>query len=78
MKRYSPHVAAMVVAALVLGTISGAHALTRGVRLHRRVSSMTAEDAPMPRHVVCLTFDFDTQSGHIARGLTTPTPGGRP
>jgi peptidoglycan/xylan/chitin deacetylase (PgdA/CDA1 family) len=25
------------------------------------------------RHIVCLTFDFDTQSGHIARGLTTPT-----
>jgi peptidoglycan/xylan/chitin deacetylase (PgdA/CDA1 family) len=28
----------------------------------------------MPRHVVCLTFDFDTQSGFIARGTTTPTP----
>jgi peptidoglycan/xylan/chitin deacetylase (PgdA/CDA1 family) len=27
----------------------------------------------VPRHIVCLTFDFDTQSGHIARGLTTPT-----
>ncbi len=27
----------------------------------------------MPRHIVCLTFDFDTQSGLIARGLTTPT-----
>lgn len=27
----------------------------------------------MPRHIVCLTYDFDTQSGHIARGLTTPT-----
>jgi peptidoglycan/xylan/chitin deacetylase (PgdA/CDA1 family) len=27
----------------------------------------------MPRHVVCLTFDFDTQSGFIARGMTTPT-----
>jgi peptidoglycan-N-acetylglucosamine deacetylase len=26
------------------------------------------------RHIVCLTFDFDTQSGFIARGLTTPTP----
>jgi hypothetical protein len=23
---------------------------------------------------VCLTFDFDTQSGFIARGMTTPTP----
>ena len=28
----------------------------------------------MPRHVVCLTFDFDTQSGFIARDMTTPTP----
>ena len=28
----------------------------------------------MPRHIVCLTFDFDTQSGLIARGMTTPTP----
>ncbi|MFC7398331.1 polysaccharide deacetylase [Chelatococcus sp. GCM10030263] len=28
----------------------------------------------MPRHIVCLTFDFDTASGFIARGLTTPTP----
>ena len=24
----------------------------------------------MPRHIVCLTFDFDTESGFIARGLT--------
>jgi peptidoglycan/xylan/chitin deacetylase (PgdA/CDA1 family) len=28
----------------------------------------------MPSHIVCLTFDFDAQSGFIARGLTTPTP----
>lgn len=28
----------------------------------------------MPRHIVCLTFDFDTMSGFIARGLTSPTP----
>jgi len=28
----------------------------------------------MPRHIVCLTFDFDTQSGFIARGMTTATP----
>jgi peptidoglycan-N-acetylglucosamine deacetylase len=27
----------------------------------------------MPRHIVCLTFDFDTQSAFIARGMTTPT-----
>jgi peptidoglycan/xylan/chitin deacetylase (PgdA/CDA1 family) len=27
----------------------------------------------LPRHIVCLTFDFDTQSGLIARGMTTPT-----
>jgi peptidoglycan-N-acetylglucosamine deacetylase len=25
------------------------------------------------RHIVCLTFDFDTQSGFIARGMTGPT-----
>ena len=28
----------------------------------------------MPRHVVCLTFDFDAMTGFIARGMTTPTP----
>src|SRR5262245_35250987 len=28
----------------------------------------------MPRHIVCLSFDFDTQSSFIARGTTTPTP----
>ena len=28
----------------------------------------------MPRHIVCLSFDFDTWSGLAARGLTTPTP----
>ena len=31
-------------------------------------------DGIVPRHIVCLTFDFDTMSGFIARGLTTPTP----
>jgi peptidoglycan-N-acetylglucosamine deacetylase len=31
-------------------------------------------EEPVPRHIVCLTFDFDTQSGFIARGMTTPTP----
>jgi peptidoglycan/xylan/chitin deacetylase (PgdA/CDA1 family) len=28
----------------------------------------------MPRHIVCLTFDFDAISGFIARGMMTPTP----
>lgn len=28
----------------------------------------------MPRHIVCITYDFDAQSGFIARGLTSPTP----
>ena len=28
----------------------------------------------MARHIVCLTFDFDVMSGHIAREMTTPTP----
>jgi peptidoglycan-N-acetylglucosamine deacetylase len=27
----------------------------------------------VPRHIVCLTVDFDTMSGFIGRGLTTPT-----
>jgi peptidoglycan-N-acetylglucosamine deacetylase len=31
-------------------------------------------ESKVPRHIVCLTFDFDTQSGFIARGMTTPTP----
>jgi peptidoglycan/xylan/chitin deacetylase (PgdA/CDA1 family) len=26
------------------------------------------------QHLVCLSFDFDTSAGMIARGLTTPTP----
>ena len=28
----------------------------------------------MSRHIVCITYDFDAQSGFIARGLTSPTP----
>lgn len=28
----------------------------------------------MPRHLVCLTFDFDAMSGFAARGLVTATP----
>jgi len=28
----------------------------------------------MARHIVCLTFDFDTQSGFISRGWHSPTP----
>ena len=28
----------------------------------------------MARHIVCLTFDFDTESGFIARGWDSPTP----
>lgn len=27
----------------------------------------------LARHIICLTFDFDTQSGFIARGMATPT-----
>ena len=27
----------------------------------------------MPRHIVCLTFDHDHESGLIARGMTSPT-----
>ncbi|RWB69913.1 polysaccharide deacetylase [Mesorhizobium sp.] len=28
----------------------------------------------MPRHIVCLSFDFDAWSGFAARGMLTPTP----
>ena len=28
----------------------------------------------MPRHIACLTFDFDVWSGWTARGMTSPTP----
>ncbi|MDB5810829.1 MAG: hypothetical protein JWN94_2951, partial [Betaproteobacteria bacterium] len=28
----------------------------------------------MPKHIVCLTFDFDGISGFVARGAATPTP----
>jgi peptidoglycan-N-acetylglucosamine deacetylase len=28
----------------------------------------------MPRHIVCLSFDFDALSGFVARGMRTPTP----
>lgn len=28
----------------------------------------------MPRHIACLTFDFDAMSGMIANGMTSPTP----
>jgi peptidoglycan/xylan/chitin deacetylase (PgdA/CDA1 family) len=34
----------------------------------------TSRSRAVPRHIVCLTFDFDTQSGFIARGMTSPTP----
>jgi peptidoglycan/xylan/chitin deacetylase (PgdA/CDA1 family) len=28
----------------------------------------------VPRHIACLTFDFDVWSGFTARGMATPTP----
>ena len=33
----------------------------------------TSREGKVPRHIVCLSFDFDTQSGFIARGMTSPT-----
>src|SRR5262249_57966135 len=33
----------------------------------------TLREGKVPRHIVCLSFDFDTQSGFIARGMTSPT-----
>jgi len=40
----------------------------------RNICSAIPKGITVPRHIVCLTFDFDTMSGFIARGLTTPTP----
>ena len=28
----------------------------------------------MPRHIACLTFDFDAMTGFTARGQMSPTP----
>jgi peptidoglycan/xylan/chitin deacetylase (PgdA/CDA1 family) len=49
--------------------IRGASLPARDVILGFRMPEDT-----VPRHIVCLSFDFDTMSGFIARGLTTPTP----
>jgi peptidoglycan/xylan/chitin deacetylase (PgdA/CDA1 family) len=66
------------------GLVPAIHALFCGKDVDaRRRPGMTEYDsfaiphnkvACMPRHIVCLTYDFDTQSGFIARGMTTPTP----
>src|SRR5919108_3965198 len=37
-------------------------------------AAVHVRESKVPRHIVCLTFDFDTQSGFIARGMTSPTP----
>src|SRR5580765_7861266 len=34
----------------------------------------TFPESSVARPIVSLTFGFDTQSGFIARGMTTPTP----
>jgi peptidoglycan-N-acetylglucosamine deacetylase len=39
-----------------------------------QVSAAITRRSGVPRHIVCLTFDFDTQSGFIARGMVSPTP----
>ncbi|MDB5368904.1 MAG: hypothetical protein JWP20_462 [Roseomonas sp.] len=31
-------------------------------------------DTALPRHIACLSYDFDTWSGFAARGMMTPTP----
>ena len=46
----------------------------RGTMLCRSRPCPRPGASKVPRHIVCLTFDFDTQSGFIARGMTTPTP----
>src|SRR5262249_29990724 len=33
----------------------------------------TFRESKVPRHIVCLSFDFDTQLGFLARGMTSPT-----
>jgi peptidoglycan/xylan/chitin deacetylase (PgdA/CDA1 family) len=33
-----------------------------------------AQEFLVPRHIACMTFDFDAMSGFIARGMVTPTP----
>jgi peptidoglycan/xylan/chitin deacetylase (PgdA/CDA1 family) len=48
-----------------MNTVIGANAI---------FAPVSFQDGIVPRHIVCLTFDFDTMSGFIARGLTTPTP----
>src|SRR5215475_3077060 len=45
-----------------------------GMRNVIRYCPLESRSKNMPRHIVCLTFDFDTQSGFIARGMTSPTP----
>jgi len=47
---------------------------TPGMTEYDGTPSPSNSRTKMPRHIVCLTFDFDTQSGFIARGMTTPTP----
>jgi peptidoglycan/xylan/chitin deacetylase (PgdA/CDA1 family) len=38
------------------------------------LQGLPRENRKVPRHIACLSFDFDTWSGFAARGLTTPTP----
>ena len=42
--------------------------------LSRRAGNDRPGRAEVPRHIACLTFDFDVMSGWVARGMTTPTP----
>ena len=44
------------------------------MRLARLSTPRHHLECTVPRHIVCLTFDFDTQSGFIARGMISPTP----
>jgi peptidoglycan-N-acetylglucosamine deacetylase len=48
-------------------------ALTLAQRI-LNMQTLCCKDHGMPRHIVCLTFDFDAMTGFISRGLTTPTP----
>jgi peptidoglycan/xylan/chitin deacetylase (PgdA/CDA1 family) len=40
----------------------------------RIIANTAYSGTVMPRHIACLTFDFDAMSGFISRGMTSPSP----
>lgn len=45
----------------------------RSPRYNRRLRCASESKSRVPKHIVCLTFDFDAISGLIARGQATPS-----